>query len=96
MRRRGGCPAPRQGLVASRATGAELYRPLFLATQTEVHGKVGQAAEGLSVVAEALAMAEKTGERYYEAEMYRLKGTLTLQSEVRSRKGSRGVFLEGY
>ncbi len=69
----------RQGLVASRATGAELYRPLFLATQAEVHGKVGQAAEGLSVVAEALAAVDKTGERFCEAELYRLKGQLTLQ-----------------
>jgi predicted ATPase len=27
---------------------------------------------------------EKTGERWYEAELYRLKGTLTLQSKVQS------------
>ncbi|MBI3796864.1 MAG: AAA family ATPase [Deltaproteobacteria bacterium] len=75
----------RQGLVASRATGAELWRPLFLTTQAEVHGKVGQAAEGLSVVAEALAAVDKTGERFNEAELYRLKGQLTLQkSGVRS------------
>jgi len=69
----------RQGLVALRATGAELWRTLLLATQAEVHGKVGQAAEGLSVVAEALAAVDKTGERLCEAELYRLKGTLTLQ-----------------
>ena len=31
---------------------------------------------------EALTLVGKTGERYYEAELYRLKGTLTLQSEV--------------
>ena len=27
-------------------------------------------------------MVQKTGERYYEAELYRLKGELTLQSKV--------------
>jgi predicted ATPase len=37
---------------------------------------------GLSVLAEALAQVDKTGERFYEAELYRLKGTLTLQSQV--------------
>jgi len=76
----------RQGLVASRATGADYWRTLFLATQAEVHGKIGQAAEGLSVVAEALAAVDKTGERFCEAELYRLKGQLTLQSEVRGPK----------
>src|SRR5262249_36882788 len=39
----------------------------------------GQAEEGLSVLAEALAVVDKTEERFYEAELYRLKGELTLQ-----------------
>jgi predicted ATPase len=46
---------------------------------------VGQATEGLTALAEALALIDKTGERYYEAELYRLYGELTLaQSGVRS------------
>jgi predicted ATPase len=45
----------------------------------EAYGKVGQVEEGLTVLAEALAQVEKTGERVYEAELYRLKGELTLQ-----------------
>src|SRR4030095_4000200 len=43
------------------------------------YGKVGQAGEGLTVLAEALALVEKKEERWYEAELYRLKGELTLQ-----------------
>ncbi len=39
----------------------------------------GQAEEGLRVVAEALAIVEKNEERWNEAELYRLKGELTLQ-----------------
>ncbi len=50
----------------------------------EAYGKVGQAEEGLTALAEALTVADKTGERFYEAELYRLKGELVLQSEVRS------------
>jgi predicted ATPase len=69
----------RQGLATHRATGAELSRPFYLALLTEAHGKVGQAEEGLSVLVEALAHVHKTGERFYEAELYRLKGQLTLQ-----------------
>ena len=39
----------------------------------------GQAEEGLKVIAEALAMVEKNEERWNEAELYRIKGELTLQ-----------------
>ena len=42
-------------------------------------GQVGQPEEGLRVLAEALAVVDTTGERYYEAELYRLKGELLLQ-----------------
>ncbi|MBI3304004.1 MAG: hypothetical protein HYZ72_18210, partial [Deltaproteobacteria bacterium] len=77
----------RQGLAAYRATGAEIARTYFLALLAEAYGKVGQAEEGLTALAEALTVADKTGERFYEAELYRLKGALTLkQSGVRSQK----------
>jgi predicted ATPase len=50
----------------------------------EAYGKVGQVEEGLTALAEALAMSNKNGERCWEAELYRLKGELTLQSKVQS------------
>jgi predicted ATPase len=71
----------RQGLAAFRATGAEIQRTYFLALLAEAYGKGGQATEGLPLVAEALATADRTGERFYEAELYRLKGELSLQSK---------------
>ncbi len=76
----------RQGLVAYRAMGSELARPQFLALLAEAYGKASQPEEGLSVLAEALAVVNKTGERFCEAELYRLKGQLTLQSQVESHK----------
>jgi predicted ATPase len=68
-----------QGLAALRATGAELFRPYFLGLLAEAYGKAGQVEEGLTALAEALAAVDRTGERMYEAELYRLKGELTLQ-----------------
>jgi predicted ATPase len=73
-----------QGLAAWRAIGAELRRPYFLALLAEAYGKVGKVAEGLTLLAEALAAVDKNEERFYEAELYRLKGELTLQSRVQS------------
>ncbi|MBI3301447.1 MAG: hypothetical protein HYZ72_05130 [Deltaproteobacteria bacterium] len=82
----------RQGLAAKRTIGGELRRPQLLALLAGVYRKVGQAEEGLSVLSEALAAVDKTGERYYEAELYRLKGELTLkQFGVRSQGKSRQV-----
>ena len=76
----------RQGLVAYQATGGGLFRPYFLALLADTCGKMGQYEEGLTLLAEALAAADKNGERFYEAELYRLKGELTLQSSVQSKE----------
>jgi class 3 adenylate cyclase/predicted ATPase len=69
----------RQGFAAVQATGVELGRPTDLALLAEAYGKVGRAEEGLALLAEAGAVVDKTGERFHEAELYRLKGELTLQ-----------------
>jgi predicted ATPase len=69
----------RQGVSARHATGASLYRTSHFALLAEVYGKAGQVEEGLRIVAEGLAMVDTTGERVYEAELYRLKGELLLQ-----------------
>src|SRR5262245_23139971 len=47
---------------------------------------MGQTEEGLTAVAEALALVHKTGEHCSEAELYRLKGALMLQSKATHRQ----------
>ncbi len=72
----------RQGLAAWQATGAAIWRPYFLALLAEACVQGGQVEEGLAVLAEALAAVDKTEERLYEAELYRLKGELLLRQAV--------------
>ena len=67
-----------QGLAAWRATGAEVLRPYCLALLAEAYAQVGQREEGLTLLAEALAVTNDTGERRWEAELYRLKGEFLL------------------
>jgi predicted ATPase len=67
-----------QGLAAYQATGAAVGRPQQLALLAEAHGQVGQAEVGLEVLTEALTVVGQTGERSYEAEIYRLTGQLLL------------------
>ncbi|MGE0822640.1 MAG: AAA family ATPase [Candidatus Binatia bacterium] len=72
----------RHGVDGWRATGAEVWRPYFLALLAEAQGKLDRTEEGLNILAEALALANETEERWNEAELYRLKGELTLQSKA--------------
>jgi predicted ATPase len=67
-----------QGWAAYRATGANVRQPMYLAPLAEAYGQAGQVDEGLRVLAEALAYIEQAGERWWEAELYRLKGELLL------------------
>ncbi|MBI3799917.1 MAG: AAA family ATPase, partial [Deltaproteobacteria bacterium] len=77
-----------QGLAAYQATGAETARDYLLALLAEAYGKAGRTAEGLDRLAEALAVGNNSEDHWYEAELYRLKGELTLQqqSKVQSLK----------
>jgi predicted ATPase len=69
-----------QGLEAYRATGAVLStRESGLAELARGYGCRGQIEEALRMITAALAGVNQV--RHYEAEMYRLKGQLTLQSE---------------
>jgi len=69
----------RDGLAAFRATGGEFRLPYYLTLLAEAYGKAGQAAAGLTLVAEALAHAETKGECWWQAELYRHKGELLVQ-----------------
>ena len=71
-----------QGLLVHRGTGAALLRPYWLAILTEAYGIMGQPEAGLTVLTEALTHVDKTGERWYEAELHRLKGELLLQQHT--------------
>jgi predicted ATPase len=69
----------RQGLTGWQATGALSHRPYHLALLAEVLARDGQAGDGLSVLAEALALCTASGERFLEAELHRLRGELLHQ-----------------
>jgi predicted ATPase len=81
-----------QGLAAWRATGTETLRPYFLGLLAEAQGKVGRAAEGLIVLAEALTRVDETEERWCEAELYRLRGELLLQGDTDSDDEAESCF----
>jgi predicted ATPase/class 3 adenylate cyclase len=64
----------RQGIAAKNAQGSVLNQPVFLSLLAASCERAGKADEALSLLAEAFAIAERTGERWFEAELYRLRG----------------------
>src|SRR5262249_40086329 len=69
----------RQGLAAYQATGTELLRPHFMALLAEALDKARHDDEALRVLESALRVGDRHRERYYQAELYRLKGELVLK-----------------
>jgi predicted ATPase len=73
-----GIPLLIKGLAVWRDTGARVLMPFFLTTLAEAYGMAAQPQDGLDRLAEAAALVEITQERWAEAEMHRLRGTLLL------------------
>ena len=72
----------RQGLLSSQNAGTQLGQAPVLAQLAEVYWRTGQTAAGLQALTEASVVMDTTGERWWAAETYRLKGELLLQQGV--------------
>lgn len=74
-------PQIQQGLLTLETIGSKVFQTYWLALFAEAYGKGGQAEKGLKMVTEALEMSTNSGEQWYEAELYRIKGELLLAQE---------------
>jgi class 3 adenylate cyclase/predicted ATPase len=69
----------RQGLIDMQFRGSKVSEPRDLSLIAEAYGNIGQVNQGLDLMADAQAVVDENGLRYYEAQCYRLKGALLLQ-----------------
>jgi class 3 adenylate cyclase/predicted ATPase len=76
----------RQGIAARRATGSTLYIPYFCTVLANVCDHLGHPTDGLQVLAEAYTLVEQQEERWWEAEVYRLRGVLLLRQPGTSQE----------
>ncbi|MCG2595443.1 AAA family ATPase [Ramlibacter sp. XY19] len=74
----------RQGYEMWAASGAVVTTPFYLTMRAEGLALDHRPEDGLALLEQALAIVERTGERYYEAEIRRLIGRLTWQSAARA------------
>jgi predicted ATPase len=78
----------RRGLAGWQATGAVSHRPYQLALLADALAREGQAADGLTALAEGLALCTTSGERFLEAELHRLRGELLLVGDRKNKPDS--------
>jgi class 3 adenylate cyclase/predicted ATPase len=64
----------RDGLAGWRKTGARIYAPYFTCCLAEGYLSGDRPTEGLAPLAEMIAMVERTGEGWWQPELYRLTG----------------------
>jgi predicted ATPase len=69
----------RSGSIAFRATGAEVFMPHYITLLAGACGIAGQVEEAETLLDEALQIVERTGERWFAAELNRHKGQLLLR-----------------
>jgi adenylate cyclase len=68
----------RQGLVDWRETGSVTYETYFLGLLAEILLNCGRIDEAKRTIDEAIALGDRTEERFYEPELYRLRGETAL------------------
>ncbi len=68
-----------QGIAAYRATGAALLVPYYCTVLADVAAHLGHTEDGLQALAEAHTLVEQHEERWWEAEVCRLRGVLLLR-----------------
>jgi predicted ATPase len=80
----------REGLALYRLTGSKWALPFWLGTYASVQRQSPEHAA--AAIEEALSEVEATGERWYEAELYRLRGNAALRGRSRDARRAEDDF----
>jgi hypothetical protein len=69
----------RESIAEFKATGARVRLPYYLGLLARVCGRAGRAEEGLAAIDEGMAESRAHNERWWDAELHRLRGELLLE-----------------
>jgi predicted ATPase len=68
----------RNAIAATEGTSARSYRTLYLGHLASAHARLSQPKVALDLLDEAIQTADKIDERFFETELYRLRGEILL------------------
>ena len=69
------------GITAYQATGSNAWMPWHLSHLAWAHAQLNQFDDAWRSIGKAMTAVETTGERWYEAEIHRISGEITLLSQ---------------
>ena len=75
------------GIVEARTMGSDQFLPHLAGVAAEAYLMSGNAADGLESVADGLRVAARTGERFWEPELLRLRGELQILQDPQCATG---------
>jgi class 3 adenylate cyclase/predicted ATPase len=85
-------PSLRKGLASFLRTGALVLTPYLRAKLADAYRVAGRPDEALRVIDRALAAAERSQERWFEADLHRCRGELLLAGDEADRSGAEACF----
>jgi DNA-binding winged helix-turn-helix (wHTH) protein/predicted ATPase len=77
---KGGLALAAEAIAAMQAIHSRHFLPYLHGLLADLHFKAGHETEAMKAVQDGLATAEATGERFYSAELFRLRGELLARS----------------
>jgi predicted ATPase len=81
-----------RGLVEKQATGAQLKVPYYLGLLAAAYTSLGQESEALLLLDDAMVRVGRTKERWFEAELHRLRGEALLSLPERDGVDAEACF----
>jgi predicted ATPase len=91
--REGGLPAMRRGIVACRNMGNLIYTTLFDTALAEAEAEAGEIEAALASIDHAIALTERTGQRWNEADIHRARGEILLKRDPANTASAEEAFL---
>jgi class 3 adenylate cyclase/predicted ATPase len=87
-----GIPQILTSLQAVRSTDGKVLMPYFLGLLAQAYAGAERKEEALRALAESEAALDASGETWWQAELYRLKGEVTLQAPCHDEQGAENFF----
>jgi predicted ATPase len=91
--REGGLAAMRRGIAACHDMGNVLFTTLFETALAETEAEAGEIEAALASIDHAVALTERTGQRWNEADTHRARGRILLKRDPANTVPAEEAFL---
>ena len=91
--REGGLDAMRRGIAACHQMGNDLFTTLFETALAEAEAEAGEIEAALASIDRTVALTERTGQRWNEADTHRVRGEILFKRDPENTEPAENAFL---